>query len=44
MSIAEINYEMIFSNSSDLTKNGMPKHLRKASRLKGAVSTMTIGG
>ena len=44
MSIAEINYEMVFSNSSDLSKNGMPKHLRTKSRLKGAVSSMTIGG
>ena len=44
MSIAEINYEMIFSNGMDLVKSGMPKHLRAKSRLKGAVSTMTIGG
>jgi hypothetical protein len=44
MSIAELNYEMILSNSSDLIKSGMPKHLRTKSRLKGATSTMTVGG
>ena len=44
MSIAEINYEMVFSNSSDITKNGMPKHRRTKSRLIGVNSTMTVGG